>query len=62
MERLRKSVPALCQDDDLGDDLGNPRPSKAMILEGAIEYITAIEKERDAYRLEIERLRRVPSG
>jgi hypothetical protein len=30
-----------------------------MILAGAIEYIEQIEKERDEYRAECERLRRL---
>ncbi|KAK3215123.1 hypothetical protein GRF29_19g2328583 [Pseudopithomyces chartarum] len=62
LERLRQTVPALCQDDDLGSLLANPRPSKAMILEGAIDYIKAIEKDRDMYREENERLRRSVGG
>ncbi|KAK7177852.1 hypothetical protein PSPO01_16095 [Paraphaeosphaeria sporulosa] len=62
LERLRKTVPALCQDDDLRGLLAHARPSKAMILEGAIEYIKAIEEERDMYRDEIERLRRNAGG
>lgn len=62
LERLRKTVPALRQDDDLGSLLSSPRPSKAMILEGAIDYIRVIEKERDMYREEIERLRRSVGG
>ncbi|KAK7178415.1 hypothetical protein PSPO01_15533 [Paraphaeosphaeria sporulosa] len=49
LERLRKTVPTLCED-KLGRALGHPKPSKAMILEGAIEYIQEIEKERDMYR------------
>ena len=34
-----------------------PKPSKAMILSSAIEYIREIEKERDALREENERLK-----
>lgn len=33
-----------------------------MILEGAIDYIKAIEKDRDMYREENERLRRSVGG
>lgn len=62
LERLRKTIPAFCEDNDLGGLLSTPRPSKAMILEGAIEYIKAIEKERDEYRGEIGRLRRSVGG
>lgn len=63
LERLRKTVPTLSQDDtELGALLSHPKPSKAMILEGAIEYIKEIEKERDLYRCEAERLRRLNRG
>ncbi|KAK7189130.1 hypothetical protein DPSP01_005474 [Paraphaeosphaeria sporulosa] len=60
LERLRQTVPALCVEDKfgLGGVVGHPKPSKAMILEGAIEYIREIERERDAFRGEVERLRR----
>lgn len=33
-----------------------PKLSKAMVLAGAIDYIKKIEKERDMYREENERL------
>ena len=55
LERLREAVPAFRKLNAIGGP-GPARPSKAMILEGAIEYIQAIEKERDMYRTEIERL------
>ncbi|KAF9737826.1 hypothetical protein PMIN06_008397 [Paraphaeosphaeria minitans] len=60
LERLRQTVPALCVEDKfgLGGAVGQPKPSKATILEGAIEYILEIERERDAFRGEAERLRR----
>lgn len=37
--------------------MGQPKPSKAMVLASAIEYIRKLEAERDAYKLENERLR-----
>ena len=37
--------------------MGQPKPSKAMVLSSAIEYIRKIEKERDALKEENERLK-----
>lgn len=62
LERLRQTVPALCQEDKFGGIVGQPKPSKAMILEGAIEYIKEVERERDACRGENERLRCLNGG
>ncbi|KAF2446758.1 hypothetical protein P171DRAFT_441999 [Karstenula rhodostoma CBS 690.94] len=59
LERLRQRVPALCASAPHGPGSGQGRPSKAMILSGAIEYIVAMERERDAWRGEVERLRRL---
>ncbi|KAH7392580.1 hypothetical protein BKA66DRAFT_411892, partial [Pyrenochaeta sp. MPI-SDFR-AT-0127] len=56
LERLRRAVPTLPQSDD-GGVMGQPKPSKAMVLSSAIEYIRRIEKERDALKEENERLR-----
>jgi hypothetical protein len=56
LERLRKAVPTLPHSDD-GSAMSQPKPSKAMILSSAIEYIRSIEKERDALREEVERLK-----
>lgn len=58
LERLRKLIPSLCQNDKLSGLLDPPKPSKAMILEGAIERIKEIEKERDLSRAECKRMRR----
>ena len=46
LERLRRAVPTLPQGDEAGL-VGQPKPSKAMVLAGAIEYIRKIERERD---------------
>ena len=56
LERLRKTVPTLPQSDD-GGAMGQAKPSKAMVLSAAIEYIGKIEQERDALKEEVERLR-----
>ncbi|KAH9875356.1 hypothetical protein J1614_004848 [Plenodomus biglobosus] len=56
LERLRKAVPTLPQSDE-GAVMGQPKPSKAMVLSSAIEYIKKIEIERDALREENEKLR-----
>jgi hypothetical protein len=42
--------------------IGQPKPSKAMILSSAIDYIQSIEKERDALLEENDRLRRNLQG
>ncbi|KAF2708481.1 hypothetical protein K504DRAFT_468813 [Pleomassaria siparia CBS 279.74] len=55
LERLRRTVPTLPQSDE-GASMGQPKPSKAMVLAGAIEYIRSIERERDELREENERL------
>jgi hypothetical protein len=55
LERLRRAVPTLPQSDE-GQLMGQPKPSKAMVLAGAIEYIRKIERERDALLEENERL------
>ncbi|KAF2256865.1 hypothetical protein BU26DRAFT_499478 [Trematosphaeria pertusa] len=56
LERLRRTVPTLPQSEE-GGVMGQPKPSKAMVLAGAIDYIKKIEKERDMYREENDRLR-----
>jgi hypothetical protein len=56
LERLRRTVPTLPQSDE-GGMMGQPKPSKAMVLSSAIEYIRKIEKERDALKEENERLK-----
>lgn len=56
LERLRRAVPTLPQSDE-GGVMGQPKPSKAMVLAGAIEYIKKVERERDMLRDECERLK-----
>ncbi|KAH8717078.1 hypothetical protein GQ44DRAFT_712835 [Phaeosphaeriaceae sp. PMI808] len=56
LERLRKAVPTLPQSDG-GSAMGQTKPSKAMVLSSAIEYIKSIEKERDTLKVEVERLK-----
>lgn len=56
LERLRRAVPTLTQSDEAGA-MGQPKPSKAMVLASAIEYIQKLEAERDALKLDNERLR-----
>jgi hypothetical protein len=58
LERLRQAVPILRRQSDEAGAIGQPKPSKAMILSSAIEYIQSIEKERDALIEENDRLRR----
>lgn len=61
LERLRRAVPTLPQSDEAGA-MGQPKPSKAMVLASAIEYIRKIEAERDALKLENERLRQAAAS
>ncbi|KAF2994965.1 hypothetical protein E8E13_003107 [Curvularia kusanoi] len=56
LERLRRAVPTLPQSDEAGA-MGQPKPSKAMVLASAIEYIQKLEEERDALKLDNDRLR-----
>ncbi|KAF2659369.1 hypothetical protein K491DRAFT_591075 [Lophiostoma macrostomum CBS 122681] len=65
LERLRRAVPTLPQCDDSGaggDVMGQPKPSKAMILAGAIEYIRRVEDERDDAIAECQALRKKLAG
>ncbi|EUC27288.1 hypothetical protein COCCADRAFT_31195 [Bipolaris zeicola 26-R-13] len=61
LERLRRAVPLLRQNDGT-NAIGQPKPSKATILASAIDYIQAIEKERDALKAEVEQLRQNQAG
>jgi hypothetical protein len=56
LERLRKAVPTLPHGYD-GGAIGQPRPSKALILSSAITYIRSIEKERDTLKAEVEQVK-----
>lgn len=56
LERLRRSVPTLPQRDECGV-LGQSKPSKAMVIASAIDYIKNVTRERDMYHVENERLR-----
>jgi hypothetical protein len=57
LERLRKAVPTLPHSEE-GDAMGQPKPSKAMVLSSAIDYIKRIEREKEALKEEVERLKR----
>jgi hypothetical protein len=54
MERLRMSVPSTARWEGDCSDPFNLKPSKAMVLASAIDYIKAVEEERDMLVLEIE--------
>jgi hypothetical protein len=56
LESLRRAVPTLLQSVE-GEVMGQPKPSKAIVLASAIDYIKKTEKERDMYREEGGRLR-----
>jgi hypothetical protein len=56
IEKLRSVVPTLPQSNDSGV-IGQPKPSKAIVLAAAVDYIKSTERERDALREEIERIK-----
>lgn len=61
LERLRRAVPTLPRGED-DEDVAmqrQRRPSKAMVLMAAVEYIKKIEKERDTARQMLEQLRTI---
>jgi len=61
LERLRRAVPTLLQQNS--SDLTGPlKPSKAMVLASAIDYIKAIKAERDKLLEENEYLRNMRSS
>lgn len=64
LEKLREAVPTLRRSAQDGALAGTaqPKPSKAMVLSSAIEYIHQVESERDALLAEVERLRREGGG
>lgn len=55
---LRRAVPTLPQSED-GGAMGQPKPSKTMVLAAAIDYIKKVEKQLDMYKGFNERLRRI---
>jgi hypothetical protein len=59
LERLRRAVPMLSRGGG-GETgaMGQPKPSKAMVLSSAIDYIHRTERERDALIEENDKLRR----
>ena len=61
LERLRRAVPTLPQSNEAGA-MGQPKPSKAMVLASAIEYIRKLETERDTLKFENERLRQAAAS
>ncbi|KAH6618998.1 hypothetical protein C7974DRAFT_40353 [Boeremia exigua] len=61
LERLRRAVPSLPQSGEAGA-MGQPKPSKAMVLASAIEYIRRLEAERDALKADNARLRGAGGG
>jgi hypothetical protein len=54
-ERLRRAIPTLPQCTDAAA-IGATKPSKGMVLAAAIDYISRVERERDAALDVIERM------
>jgi hypothetical protein len=61
LERLRRAVPTLPQSDEAGA-MGQPKPSKAMVLASAIEYIRKLEAENSALKVDNDRLRQTAAS
>lgn len=61
LERLRRAVPTLPQSDEAGA-MGQPKPSKAMVLASAIEYIRKLEAENSALKVDNDRLRQAAAS
>ncbi|KAF1925455.1 uncharacterized protein M421DRAFT_103169 [Didymella exigua CBS 183.55] len=61
LERLRRAVPTLAQSDEAGA-MGQPKPSKAMVLASAIEYIRRLEAENSALKVDNDRLRQAATS
>ena len=60
LDRLRRAVPTIPQGID-SNIMSTVKPTKAVVLAAAIEYITKLEKERNAAVKEIERLGGAPN-
>jgi acyl-coenzyme A synthetase/AMP-(fatty) acid ligase len=60
IEKLRRAVPTLPQSNDSGV-IGQPKPSKAIVVSAAVDYIRRTEKERDTLREEIKRTKHAQS-
>ncbi|KAF3048088.1 hypothetical protein E8E12_010185 [Didymella heteroderae] len=61
LERLRRAVPSLPQSDEAGA-MGQPKPSKSMVLASAIEYIRKLEVENSALKADNDRLRQAAAS
>ena len=62
LERLRRAIPAAPPNATEGRATEQAKLSKAMVLAGAIDYIERLERERDEYQAECERLRGLMGG
>ncbi|KAF3001560.1 hypothetical protein E8E13_009806 [Curvularia kusanoi] len=56
IEKLRRAVPTLPQSDEIGV-IGQPKPSKAVVLAAAVDYIKSTERERDELKKSIKKLK-----
>ncbi|OCK85575.1 hypothetical protein K432DRAFT_421715 [Lepidopterella palustris CBS 459.81] len=61
LERLRRAIPTLPQHDST-EETGRPKPTKVMVLAGAIDYIKSMEDELDSLSNENERLHGLRPG
>jgi hypothetical protein len=56
LERLRRAVPTLLQSHD-GSGIGQPKPSKSMVIAAAIKHIEMVTQERDMLQNENDEIR-----
>lgn len=56
LERLRRAVPTLLQSHD-GSGIGQPKPSKSMVIAAAIKHIEMVTQERDMLQSENDEIR-----
>jgi hypothetical protein len=56
LERLRRAVPTLLQSHD-GSGIGQPKPSKSMVIAAAIKHIEMVTQERDMLQNENSEIR-----
>jgi hypothetical protein len=56
LERLRRAVPTLLQSQD-GSGIGQPKPSKSMVIAAATKHIEMVTQERDMLQNENDEIR-----
>jgi hypothetical protein len=57
LERLRRAVPTLLQQSHEGSGIGQPKPSKSMVIVAAIKHIEMVTQERNMLQSENDEIR-----